>query len=86
MLCSSFCIGDKAHPVILFTHIPLFRPDGAGCGPLREAGTIRRGAGPNYQSTIGKGASAFLLDHLHPAIIFRSVIVRRHSLLRLTDG
>ena len=65
------CIGDKAHPVILFTHIPLFRPDTASCGPLRESGTIRRGAGPNYQSTVGKGVSASLLDHLRPTIVFR---------------
>ncbi|KAF9793237.1 hypothetical protein BJ322DRAFT_113506 [Thelephora terrestris] len=61
--------GDKAHPVILFTHVPLFRPDSAACGPLRESGTIRRGAGNNYQSTIGKDVSAFLLEHLHPTII-----------------
>ena len=65
------CAGDKAHPVILFTHIPLFRPDTASCGPFRESGTIRRGAGPNYQSTIGKHVSAVLLDHLHPTMVFR---------------
>lgn len=73
----SFRTGDKAHPVILFTHIPLFRPEGASCGPLRELGTIRRGAGPNYQSTIGKDISALLLDHLHPTVIFRSVTIPR---------
>jgi len=65
------CVGDKAHPVVLFTHIPLFRPDTASCGPLRESGTIRRGAGPNYQSTVGKHVSAFLLDHLHPTMVLR---------------
>lgn len=71
-------VGDKAHPVVLFSHIPLFRPDSAGCGPLRESGTIRRGAGPNYQSTIGKGVSAFLLDHLHPTMVFRSANTDSH--------
>ena len=64
-------VGDKAHPVVLFTHIPLFRPETASCGPLRESGTIRRGAGPNYQSTVGKHVSAFLLDHLHPTMVLR---------------
>ena len=64
-------VGDKAHPVVLFTHIPLFRPDTASCGPLRESGTIRRGAGPNYQSTVGKHVSAFLLDHLQPTMVLR---------------
>lgn len=67
------CIGEKTHPVVLFTHVPLFRPDSAKCGPLRESGTIRRGAGPNYQSTIGKDVSALLLDHLHPTVVFRLV-------------
>ena len=82
-----FFIGDKAHPVVLFTHIPLFRPDSAKCGPLRESGTIRRGAGPNYQSTIGKDVSAFLLDHLRPTMIFRSVNTGNHNeILKLIVG
>lgn len=81
------CIGDKAHPVILFTHVPLFRPDSAKCGPMRESRTIRRGAGPNYQSTIGKDVSAFLLDHFHPTMIFRSVNTTSHDqMLGLTVG
>ena len=81
----SFCVGGKADPVILFTHIPLFRSDTAGCGPLRESGTIRRGAGPNYQSTIGKDVSAFLLDHLRPRVVFRSATTCSYNeLLRLT--
>jgi hypothetical protein len=80
-----FLIGNKSHPVVLFTHIPLFRPDSARCGPLRESGTIRRGAGPNYQSTIGKEVSAFLLDHLHPTMVFRSANTSSHTkIVRLT--
>ncbi|KIJ40960.1 hypothetical protein M422DRAFT_32075 [Sphaerobolus stellatus SS14] len=57
-------------PVILFTHIPLWRPEGASCGPLREYGTIRRGVGKGYQSLLGKDTSSFLLDYVRPSIIF----------------
>lgn len=60
--------------MILFSHIPLFRPDTASCGPLREKGTIRRGAGLGYQNTLGRQASDFLLDHIQPSVIFRLVI------------
>ena len=66
-------IGIPKEPVILFSHIPLFRPDNAGCGPLREHGTIRRGAGPGYQNIFGKRTSEFLLETIKPSRIFRSV-------------
>jgi hypothetical protein len=59
------------NPVVLFTHIPLSRPDGSSCGPNRERGTIRRGAGFGYQNTLGKSASNFLLESLRPSVIFR---------------
>ncbi|RDB25239.1 hypothetical protein Hypma_007764 [Hypsizygus marmoreus] len=57
-------------PLILFTHIPLARPDAASCGPFREKGTIRRGVGHGYQNTFGKQTTAFLLKSLEPAVIF----------------
>ncbi|KZT19065.1 Metallo-dependent phosphatase, partial [Neolentinus lepideus HHB14362 ss-1] len=55
--------------VVLFTHIPLYRPDGSSCGPLRERGTIRRGAGLGYQNTLSESASRFLLDRVQPILI-----------------
>ncbi|TFK54090.1 Metallo-dependent phosphatase [Heliocybe sulcata] len=55
---------------VLFTHIPLHRPDGSSCGPLRERGTIRRGAGLGYQNTLSEPASRFLLDRVQPILIF----------------
>jgi len=58
-------------PTVLFTHIPLSRPDGMNCGPLREKGTITRGAGHGYQNTLNEEASNFLLQSLRPSIIFR---------------
>ncbi|TFK44843.1 Metallo-dependent phosphatase-like protein [Crucibulum laeve] len=60
----------RGDPVILFTHIPLHRPDGANCGPLRERGTIRHGIGPGYQNTLGKETSQFLLRALRPSLVF----------------
>ncbi|KAJ7045664.1 hypothetical protein C8F04DRAFT_1065636 [Mycena alexandri] len=59
-----------SRPTILLSHIPLARPDTAGCGPLREKGTIRRGVGHGYQNTLGKQTTTFLLKTLRPSVIF----------------
>ncbi|KAI0688030.1 Metallo-dependent phosphatase-like protein [Cytidiella melzeri] len=61
---------DNRQPVILFTHIPLARPETATCGPLRESGTIHRGAGPGYQNTLGKLTTEFIFEHIKPSLIF----------------
>lgn len=70
-------------PLILFSHIPLSRPDTASCGPLREKGTIRQGVGHGYQNTLGKQTSAFLIKSLKPSAIFRFVSL---SFLILSRG
>ncbi|KAF9245066.1 hypothetical protein BU15DRAFT_41475, partial [Melanogaster broomeanus] len=57
-------------PIILLTHIPLSRPSGKSCGPLREKGSIRAGAGYGYQVMLGKETTEFLLKTLHPSAIF----------------
>ncbi|EKM54583.1 uncharacterized protein PHACADRAFT_185493 [Phanerochaete carnosa HHB-10118-sp] len=57
-------------PTILLTHIPLARPDNTYCGPLREQGTIRQGAGYGYENTLSVQASQLLLDSLRPAVVF----------------
>ncbi|KAK7692931.1 hypothetical protein QCA50_004572 [Cerrena zonata] len=61
---------DATHPVVLFSHIPLARPELANCGPLREKGTIHRGIGLNYQNTFGKKTTEFLIEELRPYLIF----------------
>lgn len=58
-------------PVILFSHIPMYRHDGKSCGPLREKGTLRPGVGPGYQNTLEKHASKRLLEALKPIAVFR---------------
>ena len=58
-------------PVILFSHIPMYRHDGKSCGPLREKGTLRPGVGLGYQNTLEKHASKRLLEALKPIAVFR---------------
>ncbi|KAJ4477033.1 Metallo-dependent phosphatase-like protein [Lentinula edodes] len=67
---TSELFADNTEPTILFSHIPLSRPEGSNCGPVRERGTIRRGVGLGYQNTLGKDSTKFLLEHLKPALIF----------------
>ncbi|KAI0812590.1 Metallo-dependent phosphatase-like protein [Irpex lacteus] len=61
---------EHTSTTILFTHIPLYRPDTASCGPLREHGTIHRGAGPGYQNTLGKLTTEFIFEHVKPSLVF----------------
>lgn len=56
---------------ILLTHIPLYRPPGMGCGPIRERGTIRAGRGNGYQNTLSSEMSEFLIERIRPALVFR---------------
>ncbi|KAF9232279.1 hypothetical protein BU15DRAFT_81432 [Melanogaster broomeanus] len=61
---------DHAQPIILLTHIPLSRPSGKSCGPLREKGLIHAGAGYSYQVMLGKETTEFLLKTLRPSVVF----------------
>ncbi|KAF9526680.1 hypothetical protein CPB83DRAFT_857613 [Crepidotus variabilis] len=56
--------------VILLSHVPLSRSETAYCGPLRERGSIRRGAGQGWQSMLGKQTSRFLLESLQPILVY----------------
>jgi ethanolamine phosphate phosphodiesterase len=52
---------------ILFTHIPLFRPDNTPCGPFRESTRpIRSGAGYQYQNTLPQDITTQILDAVWP--------------------
>lgn len=65
-----FIPAGSEEPVVLFTHIPLFRPDTATCGPLRERGSIHRGVGFGYQNTLGQQTSEYILKGLRPVAVF----------------
>jgi hypothetical protein len=58
-------------PLILFTHIPLYRPSDSNCGPLREKGIIPFVHGEGYQTLLNPETSQLLLDELQPTLIFR---------------
>jgi len=64
---------ESPAPIILFSHIPLSRPASTSCGPLREKGSVRAGAGHGYQNMLGKQTTRFILNTLHPAAVFRYV-------------
>jgi hypothetical protein len=63
--------GAGEEPVVLFTHIPLARPESAACGPRREKGRIRAGVGFGYQNTLGAELSDYLIAKTKPIAIFR---------------
>lgn len=63
--------GHAVEPKILLSHIPLSRPSSKSCGPLREKGSIRTGAGHGYQTMLGKQTTEFLLKMLRPSMVFR---------------
>lgn len=62
---------EHPDPIVLFSHIPMYRPDGKSCGLLRERGTIRPGAGEGYQNTLEKHSTGKLLEIFNPVVIFR---------------
>src|SRR5216683_8268549 len=65
-----FCVCEDS-PLILFTHIPLYRSPDANCGPLREKGTIPAVRGNGYQTLLTPETSELLLNELEPTLIFR---------------
>ncbi|KAF8161226.1 Metallo-dependent phosphatase-like protein [Crassisporium funariophilum] len=65
-----FAAEKQTDPVVLLSHIPLYRSDGKGCGPLRERGTLRPGVGHGYQNTLEKHSTQRLLEALIPTAVF----------------
>lgn len=58
-------------PIVLFSHIPLFRSDRASCGPFREKGNIHPGVGHGYQNLLLRETSSFILENIRPSVVFR---------------
>ncbi|KAI0051173.1 Metallo-dependent phosphatase [Auriscalpium vulgare] len=67
---SQFTRDGVESPVVLFTHIPLYRPDSSDCGPLRERGSINTGFGYGYQNLLSPETSRMLLDAFQPSLVF----------------
>lgn len=71
LILSWLFLGQEDVHNILLTHIPLYRPPGMSCGPIRERGTIRAGRGNGYQNTLSSEMSEFLIERIRPALVFR---------------
>ncbi|KAH9961335.1 Metallo-dependent phosphatase-like protein [Russula dissimulans] len=56
-------------PLILLTHIPLFR-ESSSCGPLREKGSLPAVRGLGYQTQYTPETSELLFNELEPTLIF----------------
>ncbi|KAJ1659453.1 hypothetical protein IWQ61_001477 [Dispira simplex] len=67
----------RAHPQpflprILFTHVPLYRPDGTDCGPRRHrvGTTIDQHFGFQYQNLVREPVTRRILESVQPAAVF----------------
>ena len=63
---------DKSDPRnrILLTHIPLYRPPSATCGPLRTSSTrISNSRGYQYQNLLDREWTQKILDAVKPALV-----------------
>lgn len=54
---------------MLFTHIPLFRPDGEDCKRVRKS-PFRQGWGRDYQNMLSPVTSKRILDTIRPIQVF----------------
>lgn len=63
--------GNASVPVILITHIPLYRPDGDSCGNVGRStsSSINQSFGNQYQNLVVAPLSAAILYHLQPSLI-----------------
>ncbi|KAH8990472.1 Metallo-dependent phosphatase-like protein [Lactarius akahatsu] len=57
-------------PLILLSHIPLYRSSNSSCGPLRERGSIPAVRGNGYQTQLSPETSRLLLEEFRPSLIF----------------
>lgn len=70
---STDAVSDPLPSPIVFSHIPLSRPESARCGPLREGREdtkIRKGVGLGYQNLLGRQTSHFIVDAIDPVVVF----------------
>lgn len=57
-------------PMIVMSHIPLYRPDGAYCGFEREGIPFRWVRGPQYVTEVNPVLSQDIFVKLHPTLVF----------------
>src|SRR6266404_5519059 len=71
LICTPFFMTRLDAPLILLSHIPLYRSPNASCGPLREKGSIPAVRGNGYQTQLSPETSRLLLEEFRPSLIFR---------------
>ncbi|CAO3649077.1 unnamed protein product [Cunninghamella echinulata] len=62
----------QSSSLVLFSHVPFYRPEGTFCGPSRiqSRPSIYQGYGYQYQNLLESPLSNFLLYHIQPQLIF----------------
>jgi hypothetical protein len=65
-------IAKKKKPTVLFSHVPLFRPNDADCGVYAKTRKqpIRQGIGFGYQNLLSHGVTQRILRTLKPQRVF----------------
>jgi len=63
-----YLVRPKLHNRILFTHVPLWRPDDASCGTLRGSRPMKQGSGHQYQNFLTKQISQAVIRRVEPDV------------------
>lgn len=65
---------DSKKPRVLFSHIPLYRPEGTNCGKDRESrrnnASITQGQGKGYRNLMGEEETKWLLENVRPEVVY----------------
>ncbi|KAI8823893.1 Metallo-dependent phosphatase-like protein [Chytriomyces cf. hyalinus JEL632] len=60
---------DAKSPRILLSHVPLYRPDAANCGPLRNNPPLKQAYGYQYQNLINQPLTTYILKNTKPVLV-----------------
>lgn len=60
----------KLDPLILLTHVPLYRADGSDCGPMWEGNELKYAQGYQYITMVEPSLSREILTALKPKYVF----------------
>ncbi|KAJ2470319.1 hypothetical protein GGI02_003005 [Coemansia sp. RSA 2322] len=63
---------DSKQTRLLFSHVPLWRPNGTYCGPLRQSapGHLLNRRGYQFRDQLFENTTKYLLDSIRPAAVF----------------
>ena len=61
---------EVLQPLIILSHVPLYRPDGSDCGPNNEREVIRLRMGYQYVTMVDAAISTDILRNLNPDFVF----------------